>query len=41
VFCKVDGEEVNVFFDVNEFVNGGGEVFYLLLEFLVLEGALL
>jgi hypothetical protein len=35
VFCKVDCEEVDVFFYVNEFVNGNGELFYLLLEFLV------
>ena len=39
VFCKMDGEEINVFFYVNEFVNVGGELFYLLLEFLVVEGA--
>jgi hypothetical protein len=37
----MNGKEVDVFFYVNEFINGGGEVFYLLLEFLVLEGALL
>jgi hypothetical protein len=35
VFCKVDREEINVFFYINEFVNGSGELFYLLLEFLV------
>jgi hypothetical protein len=40
VFCKMDGEETDVFFYINEFVNGGSELFYLLLEFLVVEGAL-
>jgi hypothetical protein len=34
VFCKVDREEIDVFFHVNQFFNGGGELVYLLLEFL-------
>ena len=36
IFFKVDGEEVDVFFYIEEFVNGGSEMSYLLLEFLVL-----
>jgi hypothetical protein len=34
VFCQVDREEVDVFFHVQKFFNGGGECVYLLLEFL-------
>jgi hypothetical protein len=34
VFCEVDHEEIDVFFHVNQFFNGGGELVYLLLEFL-------
>ena len=34
MFCKVDYEEVDIFFHINEFFNGGGELIYLLLEFL-------
>jgi hypothetical protein len=36
MFFKVDGKEVDIFFYIKEFVNGGSEMFYLLLEFLVL-----
>jgi hypothetical protein len=45
VFCKVDHKEIDIFFYVNKFFNGSGELFYLLLEFLgkflVVEGGLL
>ena len=34
VFCKMDHEEVDVFFHVQKFFNGGGELVYFLLEFL-------
>jgi hypothetical protein len=34
VFCKMDCEEINIFFYVNQCFNGGGELVYLLLEFL-------
>jgi hypothetical protein len=34
MFCKVDCEEIDVFFHVNQFFNGGGELVYLFLEFL-------
>ena len=34
MFCKMDREEVDVFFYVKEFFYGGGELVYFLLKFL-------
>ena len=45
MFCKVDREEVDVFFYVKNLFNGGSKLVDLLLEFLgefsVVEGGLL
>ena len=44
MFCKMDREEVDIFFYVKDLFNGGGELVDLLLEFLgefsVVEGGL-